>query len=289
MAGNSPSFRQVPSNLVHSLDTRSYQAAEQPVWLDRPSVSGYCSAVIPAQDMWFKWGTHDWTLSTEELPDGSDLPRMDLQYLFNNERLIREPIKHYAPWIATPALVPIYPVLNYACCNWTGPLFGAGESILNVRWHLAYVKDIAAFNATITSSDNALLLTNLISTNQVGEPLNTSDSHTEAGGSADINGNFEDPGVAEGWVLCLMRYIIKGVTGNFFIEFHCYGAYQLHSENQLFLSSAPDTVVLPAPIVGEHGAKPAPMFNCLDRNLWIPIHNPLNFPPHLIQTRPIGP
>lgn len=289
MAGNSPNFRQEPSNLVHSLDSRSYQAAEQPIWLDGPSVSGYCSAVIPAQDMWFKWGNRDWTLSTKDLSNGPDIPRTDLRYFFNNERLIRQPIKQYVPWVTTPAITPIYPVLNYACCNWTGPLFGAGESVLNMRWHLAYVSNIGAFNSTITANENAQLLQNLIAANQVAVPLNDTDSSTTSGGQANELGVFEDPGSAEGWVLCLMHYVIRRDGLEYMVTWNCYGAYQLHPENQSYLSSAPTTVVLPAPIVDAHGISPSPMFNCLDRNLWIPIHNPLNFPTHLIQTRPIGP
>lgn len=299
MAGNSPTFRQAPSNLVPSLDSRPYQAAEQPVWLDGPSVSGYCSAVIPAQDLWFKWGDRSWTLATQGLLNGSDIPRTDLRYMFNNERLIRQPIKKYVPWITTPALTPLYPVLNYACCNWTGPLFGSGESVLNMRWHLAYVNNIGAFNSTITSSDNAQSIAGLISANQVPAPLDTTDSHTESGGVADPEtGLFDDPGSAAGWVLCLMHHVIKGTsfsffnrTGSYYIEWHCFGAYQLHPENQQYLSSAPSSIVLPDPIIGPppDNASPSPMFNCLDRNLWVPIHNPLNFPAHLIQTRPIGP
>lgn len=289
MAGNSPTFRQVPSNLVHSLDCRSYQAAEQPVWLNSPSVSGYCSAVIPAQDMWFKWGTRDWTLSTKSLPDGQDIPRNDLRYFFDNERLVRTPIKQYIPWITTPALNPIYPVLNYACCNWTGPLFGAGESVLNMRWHLAYVKSINAFNAQISADDNATSLASLITNSQVSAPLSDTDSLTTSGGLLQDDGTFADPGSAKGWVLCLMHYIIKGQAGNYYIEWHCYGAYQLHPENQKYYASAPTSVVIPPLIKDAKGTSPQPMFNCIDRNLWMPIHNPLNFPAHLIQTRPIGP
>ena len=293
MAGNSPFFRQATSNLVPSLDARSYQAAEQPVWLDKPSVSGYCSAVIPAQDLWFKWGTRSWTLATKGLLNGFDIPRTDLRYMFNNERLIRQPIKKYVPWIATPALTPLYPVLNYACCNWTGPLFGAGESVLNMRWHLAYVNNIGAFNSTITSFANAESLAGLISANQVPAPLETTDSFTEPGGLADPEtGNWVDPGSAAGWVLCLMHYRIRGTaSGNHFVEWRIYASYQLHPENQQYLSSAPNSITLPTPIIGPppDNAYPSPMFNCLDRNLWVPIHNPLNFPAHLIQTRPIGP
>lgn len=289
MAGNSPNFRQVASNLVHSLDSRSYQAAEQPIWLDAQCVSGYCSAVIPAQDLWYKWGDRDWTLSTKSLTDGPDIPRNDLRYMFDNERLVRMPVKQYIPWVTTPALNPIYPVLNYANCNWTGPLFGAGESVLNMRWHLAYVQNIEAFNATITMAENAQLLANLIAQCQVSEPLTDTDSHTESGGVIGDNGEFDDPGSAAGWVLCLMHYVIKGGDPEYHIEWHCYGAYQLHPDNQLYLSSVPATVVVPDPIIGDDGSSPSPMFNCLDRNTWIPIHNPLNFPIHLIQTRPIGP
>jgi hypothetical protein len=283
MAGNSPTFRQAPSNLLHSLETRSYQAAEQPVWLNSQSISGYCSAVIPAQLMWFKWGNRDWTISTQAYNDsGDDIPRSDLRYMFDSERLIRQPVMQYVPWIISPALDPIYPVLNYACCNWTGALFGAGQSVLNLRWHLAYVKNIDAFNATIASSDNAESLATLISECQVPQPLTTYDSYVVSGGEANQDGTWNDPGDAQGWVLALMHYVIEGNAPSYDIAWHCYAAYQLHPENQSYLSSAPSTVEVPPQIS-------MPMFNCLDRNTWIPIHNPLDFPSHLIQTRPIGP
>ena len=63
--------------------------------------------------------------------------------------------------------------------------------------------------------------------------------------------------------------------------FHPYAMYSLYPLNNLFAASEPANSVVPA-------AFSQPMFQA-GRNTWVPSYNPINWPPHLIQTIPRGP
>lgn len=290
MAGRSTTFRQIPSNPIPSMESRSFQSAEQPVWLEKQSVCGRCASSVPAVDLWYKWGNHDWTVDTSGLQPPTvglhdpQLPDLGLQYLFDNHTLVRTPIRQYVPWVTTPALDPIFPVLSYANCNFLGRLMGPTRLVEqlpsyrtelnlfpNCRWHLAYVKDTSAFSSTISNAANAESLTTLIETSQPISFVDGFDSDYESGG----------------WLLCLVRYFIRSelilTQAVYHIDFHIYAGYELLPENNQYPSSVPSY-----PLPASNDPQQLPLLNCYDRNTWRLAFNPLVLPPHIIQTRPRG-
>lgn len=267
-------MRQTSSNpIAHGPEGRSFQVAEQPVWLPLQALCGRCDAVFPAFDLLFKWGSNSETKITTGSSDAPlSIPRDDWCYFFDSIHLVRTPIRQAGVFepgetYLTAATAP----LTYVNCHWASQYFGStrktpqdvldGTSttndIPNLQWFLFYCKSIDSISGDVPASQAEVDLSLITSV-----ALST-DSSVEENDSSDPDG--PGPNIA-GWILALVR---RRVLGTFppSVQFNPYALYKL-----------------PQPTFSEQAC-----FLCRDRNLWELAFNPLNLPPHTIQTIPVGP
>lgn len=257
-----------PSNPVtYGLENRSFQAMEQPTWIEfwpngkTFSICGDLQTAPPAFDVAFSWGANSETKTT--LPGTVPGLRSDWCYLFDSIRMVREAMLQ-------PANIPIRsdwarqcPAnLQSANCHWASQLFGptrqvvlpaapAGTAqltqlndIINAQWFLFYCNDSAS-----------ILGTPAFTVDEFSTELFVEDLLPFA--SVVTDGTF-----FEGWVVALTKRII-GLDDpeNPTPVFHALLLYQLRDAD--FRQDTP--------------------------NVWTMKHNALGLPDHFITTYPIGP
>lgn len=282
-----------PSNpVVHGLEGRPFQMAEQPLWYkdyNRDpvpySICGRCQTCFPAFDLEFTWGANKPTKVTPPtiLENPEDVPREDWHYIFGSIRLTRQPIRQVGD---DPTHIghqlSAGPPLAYTCCHWSNPRtqFGsvrqviapdapagtpatpALNQIFNLQWFLFYGNSMNCINGIVP-----LTISDIEEAQIISEPLDE-DSFVEVSGTLDSSG-----GNLTGWCLALLKREIFLTLPLPTVRYRAFALYHLPPpENQ-------DT---------EQGPSLA-VFNCRSSSVWDIAFNPLNLPPHTIRTVPAGP
>ena len=272
------SLRPTSTPVIHGLEGRSLQAADQPVWLKQAACIGYCQTTFPAFDLSFGWGAEPPSFGPPpEAPMGPD---PSWRELFTDQRIVRRPIKQV--YWDPPAFVNTQSLYTNCTVYWEGRLTNNDGNYLNTRWYLFYTNK-RLFGTPPATQEQILQADS--------QPIPLEDTESSVVFDNDTIGDPNGTGLSEGpahrgWILAIVKKQIYASSPSpsspLVPWFHPYALYTLHPQNYMFRESFPSSIVVP---VVPHQA----IFNCNARNTWVQAYNPLLWPPHIIQTIPRGP